>query len=51
MANWTAIDKELIDDQGHPNDIDGYYRPDPAKAAAAMRPSETFNSILATLIP
>jgi isocitrate dehydrogenase len=49
VANWTAIEKELIDDQGHPNDIDGYYRPDPAKAAAAMRPSETFNSILATL--
>jgi isocitrate dehydrogenase len=51
VANWTAIEKELIDDQGHPNDIDGYYRPDPAKAAAAMRPSETFNSILAMLIP
>jgi isocitrate dehydrogenase len=51
VANWTAIEKELIDDQGHPNDIGGYYRPDAAKAAAAMRPSETFNSILATLIP
>jgi isocitrate dehydrogenase len=51
VANWTAIEKDLIDDQGHPNDIDGYYRPDPAKAAAAMRPSETFNSILATLVP
>jgi isocitrate dehydrogenase len=49
VANWDAIDKELIADQGHPNDIGGYYRPDPAKASAAMRPSETFNSILATL--
>ena len=49
VANWDAIDKELLDDQGHPNDIGGYYRPDPAKASAAMRPSETFNSILATL--
>jgi isocitrate dehydrogenase len=48
-ANWAAIDKELLDDQGRPNDIGGYYRPDPAKAAAAMRPSQTFNSILATL--
>ena len=47
-ANWDAIQKELLDDQGHPNDIGGYYRPDPARAAAAMRPSETFNSILAT---
>ena len=49
VANWEAIDKELLDDQGHPNDVGGYYRPDPAKASAAMRPSETFNSILSTL--
>ena len=48
-ANWDTIYKELIDDQGHPNDIGGYYRPDPEKTAAAMRPSQTFNSILATL--
>ncbi len=46
-ANWDTIDKELIDDQGHPNDIGGYFRPDPDKAAAAMRPSQTFNAILA----
>ncbi|HZB39421.1 MAG TPA: NADP-dependent isocitrate dehydrogenase [Ilumatobacter sp.] len=49
VTNWEAIDKELIDDQGHANDIGGYYRPDPDKASAAMRPSQTFNSILATL--
>ena len=47
-ANWDSIQKELLDDQGHPNDIGGYYRPDPATAEAAMRPSETFNSILAS---
>ena len=41
------IDAELIADQGHPNDIGGYYLPDPDKAAAAMRPSKTFNEILA----
>ncbi len=46
-ANWDTIDKELSDDQGHPNDIGGYFRPDPDKAAAAMRPSQTFNAILA----
>jgi isocitrate dehydrogenase len=49
VANWTAIEKELLDDQGHPNDIGGYFRPDPAKTSAAMRPSQTFNTILATL--
>jgi isocitrate dehydrogenase len=49
VANWTAIEKELLDDQGHPNDIGGYFRPDPTKTSAAMRPSQTFNTILATL--
>ncbi len=49
MANWPVIERELLDDQGHANDIGGYYRPDPAAAAAAMRPSATFNSILASL--
>ena len=48
-AGWDTIQKELLDDQGHPNDIGGYFRPDPDKTAAAMRPSETFNAILATL--
>ena len=41
------IDAELIADQNHPNDLGGYYMPDPAKAAAAMRPSNAFNDILA----
>ena len=41
------IDAELIADQNHPNDLGGYYMPDPAKAAAAMRPSKTFNEIIA----
>jgi isocitrate dehydrogenase len=30
-------------------DIGGYYRPDVTLAAAALRPSETFNAALATL--
>jgi isocitrate dehydrogenase len=37
---------ELIAAQGAPQEIGGYYRPDPALAAAAMRPSATLNAIL-----
>lgn len=44
----TIVD-ELIAVQGKPVDIGGYYQPDPAKAAAVMRPSKTFNQALATL--
>ncbi|MFI1171185.1 NADP-dependent isocitrate dehydrogenase [Streptomyces melanogenes] len=40
---------ELIAVQGSPADIGGYYQPDPAKAAAVMRPSATFNQAIATL--
>jgi isocitrate dehydrogenase len=49
VANSDAIDSELVAVQGSPVDIGGYYRPDGAKAAAVMRPSETFNRILSTL--
>ncbi|WP_446039763.1 NADP-dependent isocitrate dehydrogenase [Streptomyces sp. SID1121] len=45
----TTIVEELIAVQGKPADIGGYYRPDPVKAAAVMRPSATFNQALATL--
>jgi isocitrate dehydrogenase len=44
-----VIVKELNDAQGPAMDIDGYYRPDFAKAAAAMRPSQTFNKAIAEL--
>ena len=40
---------ELAAVQGAPVDVGGYYRPDPEKVAAAMRPSETFNDALASL--
>jgi isocitrate dehydrogenase len=40
---------ELIAVQGKPADIGGYYQPGNAKASAALRPSATFNDILATL--
>ncbi|HSJ22675.1 MAG TPA: NADP-dependent isocitrate dehydrogenase [Nocardioidaceae bacterium] len=46
----AAINEELLAVQGSPADIGGYYRPDPEKAAAVMRPSKTFNEILARLV-
>ena len=44
-----AIVGELLAVQGSPVDIGGYYQPDPAEAAAVMRPSKTFNETIATL--
>ena len=48
-AQEEAIVGELNGVQGHPADIGGYFRPDPEKAAAVMRPSATFNEALASL--
>ncbi|MGW1782554.1 NADP-dependent isocitrate dehydrogenase [Streptomyces sp. NPDC002143] len=48
-ANEQTIVDELNAVQGRPADIGGYYQPDPAKAAAVMRPSTTWNEALATL--
>jgi isocitrate dehydrogenase len=45
----AKIVAELNVSQGKPIDIGGYYHPDSAKCGAAMRPSVTFNRILATL--
>jgi isocitrate dehydrogenase len=47
--NESRINDELLAVQGHPADIGGYYRPDADKAAAVMRPSATFNEVLASL--
>jgi isocitrate dehydrogenase len=41
-----TILQELIDVQGDPVDLGGYYWPDKAKADAAMRPSATLNTAL-----
>jgi len=38
--------EELNAAQGPPQDIGGYYMPDPERARAAMRPSPTFNEII-----
>ena len=42
----TQIITELIDAQGSPQDIGGYYKPNPILVEKAMRPSKTLNSIL-----
>ena len=44
--NEDKIVQELIDAQGQPMDIGGYYRPDNDMAANAMRPSATLNAIV-----
>ncbi len=44
-----VITEELLAVQGKPADIGGYYLPDAEKAAAVMRPSQTFNVALASL--
>jgi isocitrate dehydrogenase len=48
-ANEQTIVHELNSVQGKAVDIGGYYRPDDAKATAAMRPSATFNAALAAV--
>ena len=45
-VNEEKILQELIDAQGSPVDIGGYYKPEEEKVTAAMRPSATFNKIL-----
>jgi isocitrate dehydrogenase len=44
-----TIVAELIGVQGSPVDIGGYYHPDPSRTGAVMRPSRTFNEVLAGL--
>ncbi len=48
-ANEEQIVKELLAVQGQPADVGGYYQPVDAKASAALRPSATFNQILAAI--
>ncbi len=47
--NEAKIVEELVAVQGKPVDIGGYYQPDMAKLAAAMRPSATLNAALSML--
>jgi isocitrate dehydrogenase len=48
-TNEQTIVDELLAVQGNPVDLGGYYQPDPAKAAAVMRPSKTWNDALAAI--
>jgi isocitrate dehydrogenase len=48
-AKMAAIDAELIAAQGTPQDIGGYYHPDPVKTEAAMRPSPTLNAMIGSV--
>ena len=45
-AKEEKINSELIGAQNKPQEIKGYYQPDAKLTSAAMRPSETLNSIL-----
>jgi len=45
-TNEAKIVAELLAVQGKSVDVGGYYKPDNAKADAALRPSATFNAIL-----
>ncbi len=48
-ANEQPIVDELNEAQGSPQELGGYYRPDPERAEQAMRPSATWNAILASV--
>lgn len=45
-AHSDQIEKELLEVQGSPVDLGGYYFPDEQKTTAVMRPSATFNEII-----
>ena len=45
-ASQAKINEELLAAQGKPVDMGGYYHPNPAKVAKAMRPSATLNAII-----
>ena len=48
-GNEERILAELIECQGSPVDIGGYYHPDEARTFAAMRPSPTLNEMLSSV--
>jgi isocitrate dehydrogenase len=47
--NEARIAAELIAAQGKPQDLGGYYQPDPVKTSKAMRPSPTLNAIVESI--
>jgi isocitrate dehydrogenase len=46
QENEAKINDELIAAQGKPQDVGGYYHPNPEKTYATMRPSASLNSIV-----
>nr|MBC8348677.1 NADP-dependent isocitrate dehydrogenase [Verrucomicrobiota bacterium] len=48
-SNEESIVREMIDVQGPAADLGGYYLLDEEKTSAVMRPSSTFNAIIAKL--
>ncbi|MSN24412.1 MAG: NADP-dependent isocitrate dehydrogenase [Geobacter sp.] len=50
QENEAKINEELIGAQGKPQDIGGYYNPDPVKTEKAMRPSVTLNAIINSIV-
>jgi isocitrate dehydrogenase len=46
QENEEKINAELIGAQGKPQEIGGYYNPNPAMTEKAMRPSATLNAII-----
>jgi len=44
--NEEKINQELLGAQRKPQDLGGYYRPDPEKTSRGMRPSATLNAIV-----
>ncbi|WP_158728914.1 MULTISPECIES: NADP-dependent isocitrate dehydrogenase [unclassified Flavobacterium] len=49
LANEASINTELIAAQGQPQHINGHYQPNPELTSKTMRPSATFNAILAKI--
>jgi len=49
FENEDKINAELIGVQGKPQNIGGHYQPNPELTSKAMRPSQTFNAILAQI--
>ncbi|MHB1569571.1 MAG: NADP-dependent isocitrate dehydrogenase [Solirubrobacteraceae bacterium] len=49
QADEQRIVSELAAVQGAPVTLGGYYRPDPERVEAAMRPSETLNAAISSL--
>jgi len=49
QENETKINTELIAAQGKHQEIGGYYQPTPELTSKALRPSATFNTILAKI--